>query len=54
MHRGLRFIGRNYSSTTATTWARDLGPDAVWHELNLVKWVCDLGEGPVSAAIRPN
>jgi len=54
VHRGLRFIGRNYSSTTATTWARDLGPDAVWHELNLVKWVCDLGEGPVSAAIRPN
>src|SRR5215207_1111154 len=52
VHRGLRFIGRNYASTTATTWARDLGPDAVWHEVNLVKWVCDLGEGPVSAA-RP-
>ncbi len=52
LRRGLRFIGRNYSSTTATLWARDLGADAVWHELNLVKWVCDLGDGPLSAA-RP-
>jgi hypothetical protein len=53
LRRRLRFVGRNYSSTTATIWARDLGPGAVWHELNLVKWVCDLGEGPVSAA-RPD
>jgi hypothetical protein len=30
-----------------------LGADAGWHELNLVKWVCDLGEGPVAAA-RPD
>jgi len=52
LRRGLRFIGRNYSSTTATRWARDLGADAVWHEVNLVKWVCDLGAGPIAAA-RP-
>lgn len=52
LRRGLRFVGRNYASTTAVGWARDLGADAVWHELNLVKWVCDLGDGPVSAA-RP-
>jgi hypothetical protein len=52
LRRTIRFVGRNYSSTVATAWARDLGPDATWHELNLVKWVCDLGEGPVSPA-RP-
>lgn len=52
LRRGLRFVGRNYSSTTALTWARDLGADATWQELTPVKWVCDLGEGPVSAA-RP-
>lgn len=50
LHRGIGFVGRNYSSTVATAWARDLGPDAVWYELNLVKWVCDLGAGPVSPA----
>jgi hypothetical protein len=53
LRRGLRFVGRNYASTTAVGWARDLGPDAEWHELNLVKWVCDLGDGPVAAA-RPD
>jgi hypothetical protein len=53
LHRGLRFVGRNYASTTAATWARDLGADAAWHELTPVKWVCELGAGPVSAA-RPD
>jgi Transposase DDE domain group 1 len=53
LRRGIRFVGRNYASTSATTWARELGADAAWHELNLVKWVCDLGVGPVSAA-RPD
>jgi hypothetical protein len=53
VHRRIRFVGRNYCSTTAVNWARELGADAVWHELNLVKWVCDLGEGPVAAA-RPD
>lgn len=51
--RGIHFVGRNYSSTVAGAWARELGPDAVWHELTLVKWVCDLGDGPVSPA-RPD
>jgi hypothetical protein len=50
--RNSGFVGRNYSSTVAAGWARDLGPDATWHELNLVQWVCDLGDGPVSPA-RP-
>jgi Transposase DDE domain group 1 len=45
LRRGIRFVGRNYASTSATTWARELGADAAWHELNLVKWVCDLGVG---------
>jgi hypothetical protein len=53
LQRGIWFVGRNYSSTVATAWARDLGPEAAWHELNLVKWVCDLGDGAVSAA-RPD
>ncbi len=53
IRRRIRFIGRNSCSTTAANWARTLGPDAVWQELNLVKWVCDLGEGPVAAA-RPD
>ena len=52
LRRNIRFVGRNYSSTVAMAWARDLGPDANWHELNVVKWVCDLGDGPVSPA-RP-
>ena len=30
--RGVRFVGRNYSSTTAAVWARDLGADAPWVE----------------------
>jgi len=52
LRRGIHFVGRNDRSTTASIWARELGADAVWHELNLVQWVCDLGDGPVSAA-RP-
>lgn len=52
LRRGIRFVGRNYADATAATWARALGPDARWVELSPVKWVCDLGEGPVSAA-RP-
>ena len=53
LRRRLRFVGRNYSSTTALGWARHLGADAAWQELTLVKWVCDLGAGPVSPA-RPD
>lgn len=51
--RGVRFVGRNYSSTTATVWARGLGAAAPWMELTPIKWVCDLGEGPVAAS-RPD
>jgi hypothetical protein len=53
LRRRIRFVGRNYADATAAAWARDLGPDARWVELTPVKWVCDLGEGPVSAA-RPD
>lgn len=53
LRRGIRFVGRNYADATAAAWARDLGPDARWIALSPVKWVCDLGAGPVSAA-RPD
>ena len=52
LRRGLRFVGRNYSSTVAAGWARDLGTEVEWHALNPVKWVAELGDGPVSPA-RP-
>jgi hypothetical protein len=52
LRRGIRFVGRNYADATAAVWARSLGPAARWIELSPVKWVCDLGAGPVSAA-RP-
>jgi hypothetical protein len=53
LRRGLRFIGRNYTDATAAGWARALGPDARWHELSPIKWVCELGAGPGSPA-RPD
>jgi len=53
VERRIRFIGRNYADATATVWARELGPDARWLALSPVKWVCDLGEGPVAAS-RPD
>jgi hypothetical protein len=53
LRQGVRFVGRNYAAATAAVWARDLGPDAPWIELSPVKWVCDLGPGPV-APTRPD
>lgn len=51
--RGLRSVARKDADATAAAWARHLGPDARWIELSPVKWVGDLGEGPVSTA-RPD
>jgi Transposase DDE domain group 1 len=53
LRRGIRFVGRNYADATAAGWARALGPDARWQELSPIKWVCELGAGPVSPA-RPD
>jgi hypothetical protein len=49
--RRIRFVARGYSDATAARWARDLGPLA-WTELSPVKWVAELGAGPVSADRR--
>ncbi len=51
--RRVRFVARNYADATAAAWARELGPDARWLELSPVKWVCELGDGPVSGE-RPD
>jgi hypothetical protein len=53
LRRGIRFVGRNYADSTATGWARALGADARWQELSPIKWVGELGLGPVSPA-RPD
>ena len=53
LRQGVRFVGRNYAAATAAVWARDLGPDAPWVELSPVKWVGDLGPGPVAPS-RPD
>jgi hypothetical protein len=46
--RGLRFVGRVYADATAETWARDCGLGLTWTELSPIKWVADLGVGPIS------
>jgi DDE family transposase len=49
LRRGLRFVGRVYAEVTAATWACERRGVLDWIELSPVKWVADLGEGPVSA-----
>lgn len=46
--RGLRFVGRVYADHTAEVWARDLGPGLTWTELSPIKWIADLGVGPIA------
>ena len=49
LRRGLRFVGRIYAEVTAATWACERRGALDWIELSPVKWVADLGEGPISA-----
>ena len=49
LRRGLRFVGRVYADATAAAWARDHRGALAWTELSPVKWVADLGAGPLSA-----
>jgi hypothetical protein len=49
LRRGLRFVGRIYAEVTAATWACERRGELQWIELSPVKWVADLGPGPVSA-----
>lgn len=51
--RGIRFVGRVYADATAATWAREHATTLQWHDLSPIKWVADLGEGPVAAS-RPD
>jgi hypothetical protein len=51
--RGLRFVGRVYADATAAVWARERATALHWQELSPIKWVAELGEGPVAAA-RPD
>lgn len=53
LRRGPRFVGRVYADATAATWAREHRGTLEWIELSPVKWVADLGAGPVSAE-RPD
>jgi hypothetical protein len=46
--RGIRFVGRVYAEATAAGWARERVGALDWLELSPVKWVADLGTGPVS------
>lgn len=48
LERGLRFVGRVYADHTAEVWAREYGLGVTWVELSPIKWVADLGVGPIS------
>ena len=53
LRRGIRFIGRLYSDQTAATWAWESATELSWQELSPIKWVADLGVGPISPG-RPD
>ena len=53
LRRRIGFIGRRYADRTAATWAREHAAALDWHELSPIKWVADLGTGPVSPG-RPD
>jgi hypothetical protein len=48
LERGIAFVGRVYADGTAATWARERVGALAWTELSPVKWVAELGDGPVS------
>jgi DDE family transposase len=48
LQRGLRFVGRVYADHTAEVWAREYGLGVTWIELSPIKWIADLGVGPIS------
>jgi hypothetical protein len=47
LRRKLHFVGRIYADQTAATWAREYATMPEWLELSPIKWVADLGIGPV-------
>jgi hypothetical protein len=48
LERGLRFVGRVYADHTAEVWAREYSLGLTWVELSPIKWIADLGVGPIS------
>jgi hypothetical protein len=48
LQRGLRFVGRVYADHTAEVWAREYSLGVTWIELNPIKWIADLGVGPIA------
>jgi Transposase DDE domain group 1 len=48
LRRGLRFVGRVYADHTAAVWAREYGLGLTWLELSPIKWIADLGVGPIA------
>jgi Transposase DDE domain group 1 len=53
LRRGIHFVGRGYADATAAAWAREHRTALAWVQLSPVKWVAELGPGPVSPA-RPD
>jgi Transposase DDE domain group 1 len=53
LRRGVHFVGRVYADATAAAWAREHRAALEWVQLSPVKWVAELGPGPVSPA-RPD
>jgi len=48
LRRGVHFVGRVYADATAAGWARDHRGTLEWVQLSPVKWVAELGAGPVA------
>jgi len=53
LRRRIHFVGRVYADATAAGWAHERTGALEWHELSPIKWVAELGWGPVSPA-RPD
>jgi hypothetical protein len=53
LRRHIHFVGRIYADQTAALWARDQAMTLAWLELSPIKWVADLGPGPLSPS-RPD
>lgn len=53
LRRRVHCVGRIYADQTAATWARERATELTWVELSPIKWVADLGVGPVSLG-RPD
>jgi hypothetical protein len=53
LRRKIHFVGRIYADQTAATWAREWASSLQWIELSPIKWVAELGIGPLSPG-RPD